>query len=104
MALVKNRKCIGFLRKESPLIDIFPDREVPLKSPVMDIGKGRNGERVELYEVDLARLSEGKVKQILVKLEQILDEKVDRAELEKEGYRLKAEHFDGFAFDARLIA
>jgi len=104
MALIKDKKCIGYLRKESPLRDLFPGGEVPLKSPIVQRGKGREGEPVKLLEVDMAALDDKQILKIIIAMQKILNEEIDQEAFFKEGFRLKAEHFDGFAFDGRLIA
>ena len=104
MALVNNKKCIGILKKDSPIMELFPKGVVPLKSPIVQRGKGREEEPVELYEVDMAALDDKQIVKIIEAMQKVLNEEIDREAFFKEGYRLKAEHFDGFAFDARLIA
>lgn len=95
----------GFISEDSELFDelteIFPNRIVPLKSPIAVKGKGRDNEPIELYEVDLIQLSKNQI--VLVQERFRKMGLKDPEQFLKEGYRIQTKHFSGVAFDARFL-
>ena len=99
---------IGYLKEDSEIRDFFPDGKVPLKSPFPTGGKGQHDEKLELYEVDLDKVSQDTIEEIITWFEgkgftKKSDRKEIRQHLYEEGFRLQKKHFSSVPIDMRLF-
>lgn len=95
----------GYLKLDSIVRKFFPDGTVPLKSPLPVRGKGREGEPVELYEVDVMALDSETMKEILAWFKKNVSpgesEEDIHVHLLEEGYRIQTKHFSSVPMDLR---
>lgn len=99
---------IGYLKEDSEVREFFPEGKVPLKSPFPTKGKGREGKEREFYEVDLTKVSQETIEEILTWFEgkgftKESNREEIRAHLYNEGFRLQKKHFSSVPIDMRLF-
>ena len=92
----------GLLKEDSELREIFPDGLVPLKSAQVETARGRDGEIVKLYLVDLDAMTDLQITEMLLKFHR-MGIGADLNAIRKEGYRIQTKHFSSVAIPRRLI-
>ena len=88
----------GILKDKSFMREFFPDGTVPLVSIIADRGKGREDEPVKLFRVDMRKVSQETRDKIITWFK---EQEIWRGEqaFNKEGFRVRAEHFNVISED-----
>lgn len=82
----------GILVNGSFVREFFPDGKVPLVSIIADQGKGRGEVEVKLYQVDMRKVSQDIRDKIITWFKEQGIWR-DQAAFDKEGFRVRSEHF-----------
>lgn len=85
-------KTVGYLRAQSPLLEIFPSGEVPLLSLIVLLG---HGGRPDTYSLDPTKITEEQREKIVAKLALVGCDRVQAMDEIDRGLQLALSHFLG---------